>query len=1138
MTGILPRSDGSTNVTENWLSNGSILTSQVHAAAVNGDKCALHKLITANPNIKDAEDQFGRTPLMYCVLADRLDCAEALIKAGVNINKADHSQRTALHLAAQKGNYRFMKLLLSRRANWMQKDLEEMTPLHLATRHKSPKCLALLLKSMAPGEVDTQDKNKQTALHWSAYYNHPEHVKLLIKHDSNIGIPDIEGKIPLHWAASNKDTTAIHTVKCILEAAPTESLLNWQDYEGRTPLHFAVADGNDAVVDVLTLYEGCNITSYDNLFRTPLHWAALLGHAQIGHLLLERNKSGTIPSDSQGATPLHYAAQSNFAETVEVFLNHPSVKDDPDLEGRTAFMWAAGKGSDDVLRTMLRVKSDIDINMADKYGGTALHAAVLSGHVRTVKLLLKYGAQVDAMDVMKHTPLFRACEMGHKEVIHTLIEGGARVDLLDQDGHSPLHWAALGGNADVCQILIQNLINPNMQDYAGRTPLQCAACGGYINCMAILMENKADPNIQDKEGRTALHWSCNNGYLEAVKLLLGYSAFPNHMEINEERFTPLDYALLGEHQEVIQYMLEHGALSIAAIQDIAASKIQAVYKGYMVRKAFQERKNLLMKHEQLRKDAAKKREEENKRKEAEIQKEKKRLESEFNVQQGGANLEINCQLADHYPVNGESTSPTISEQDQLELRTRKDFKKSSRSKSEKTATIRPLLQTWRSIDTIQSHTSSIETGKRELKNGKELTRKSSKGNRVNDHHPYNEGSIANELQSCRQLSPSEKGDASTENDGRIPESARRSNGCKSKPAGFRSGSATKKSVKQQNPPPLICGRHHKITSESFQEYEVPWAKCSRFSPAGSSRPGSAKSVTVNSTDNVGNAMQTSTQCSDTITSVLHPRACPKSRNISGMYNYAIENAPRDRTGSSQSPSTDKCSFTTLNDRSSDIQLIPLEIRVQIVEKERLRKELFRKKNKAAAVIQRAWKSYRIRKTLLLLLRWRCQNGDNVDKTWKQEVAAFTIQLVWRKNLSGSALNGIPRKSSQTFNSKSSCTRAAKQHSVLKQIYGKPQEEKGHNSQQSPPFRNGHISVQKMSGAPVKGIFRRVRSACSTSLSSTYHSQLSLDLTTFNGHTHWSKLQHVQLLGNTGNSKQFSYNMRPHTSKTSKARPKE
>uniref|UniRef100_A0ACB8FU02 Uncharacterized protein n=1 Tax=Sphaerodactylus townsendi TaxID=933632 RepID=A0ACB8FU02_9SAUR len=206
-----------------------------------------------------------------------------------------------------------MKLLLARRADWLKKDLEEITPLHLTTRHKSTKCLVLLLKYMAPGEIDTQDKNKQTALHWSAYYNNPEHVKLLIKHDSNIGIPDVEGKIPLHWAANHKDPSALHTVRCILDAAPTESLLNWQDYEGRTALHFAVADGNVALVDLLTSYEGCNVTSYDNLFRTPLHWAALLGHTQIVHLLLERNKSGTIPSDSQGATPLHYAAQSNFA---------------------------------------------------------------------------------------------------------------------------------------------------------------------------------------------------------------------------------------------------------------------------------------------------------------------------------------------------------------------------------------------------------------------------------------------------------------------------------------------------------------------------------------------------------------------------------------------------------------------------------------------------------------------------------------------------------------------------------------------------------------------------------------------------------------------------------------------------------
>lgn len=40
------------------------------------------------------------------------------------------------------------------------------------------------------------------------------------------------------------------------------------------------------------------------------------------------------------------------------------------------------------------------------------------------------------------------------------------------------------------------------------------------------------------------------------------------------RYTALDYALMGEHYEVCQYMMEQGALSITSIQDIAARKIQ------------------------------------------------------------------------------------------------------------------------------------------------------------------------------------------------------------------------------------------------------------------------------------------------------------------------------------------------------------------------------------------------------------------------------------------------------------------------------------------------------------------------------------------------------------------------------------
>jgi inversin len=39
---------------------------------------------------------------MFCVLADRPECAELLLKAGASVDKKDRGGRTALHWAAHK----------------------------------------------------------------------------------------------------------------------------------------------------------------------------------------------------------------------------------------------------------------------------------------------------------------------------------------------------------------------------------------------------------------------------------------------------------------------------------------------------------------------------------------------------------------------------------------------------------------------------------------------------------------------------------------------------------------------------------------------------------------------------------------------------------------------------------------------------------------------------------------------------------------------------------------------------------------------------------------------------------------------------------------------------------------------------
>ncbi|XP_078258030.1 protein phosphatase 1 regulatory subunit 27-like [Rhinoraja longicauda] len=70
-------------------------------------------------------------------------------------------------------------------------------------------------------------------------------------------------------------------------------------------------------------------------------------------------------------------------------------------------------------------------------GMAALHEAVLSGSLDCVKLLLKYGAEVDQRDENGWTPLHIACSDGHADIARYLLSQGARVDAVNDDGAMP-----------------------------------------------------------------------------------------------------------------------------------------------------------------------------------------------------------------------------------------------------------------------------------------------------------------------------------------------------------------------------------------------------------------------------------------------------------------------------------------------------------------------------------------------------------------------------------------------------------------------------------------------------------------------------------------------------------------------------
>ncbi|XP_049756702.1 ankyrin repeat domain-containing protein 29 isoform X7 [Elephas maximus indicus] len=90
-----------------------------------------------------------------------------------------------------------------------------------------------------------------------------------------------------------------------------------------------------------------------------------------------------------GTAPLWIASQMGHSEVVRVMLLRGAERDAARNDGTTALLKAANKGYSDVIEELLKFSPTLGIL---KNGTSALHAAVLSGNIKTVALLLEAGA--------------------------------------------------------------------------------------------------------------------------------------------------------------------------------------------------------------------------------------------------------------------------------------------------------------------------------------------------------------------------------------------------------------------------------------------------------------------------------------------------------------------------------------------------------------------------------------------------------------------------------------------------------------------------------------------------------------------------------------------------------------------------
>ena len=178
---------------------------------------------------------------------------------------------------------------------------------------------------------------------------------------------------------------------------------------------------------------------------------------------------------------------------------------------------------------------------------TPLIIAAHNGHLNSVKILLRYKADIEDRGTLKKgdevvegcTPLWAAASFGRLDVVKLLIEQNADVDGRTSTGSTPLRTAAINGHLDVVRCLVESGADVNARTITENTPLIVACYHGHLNVVIYLIDKGAFMDLQNKDGSTALHVAAQRGHLEIVRQLLALRAsqLPNNQGL-----TPLLYA--------------------------------------------------------------------------------------------------------------------------------------------------------------------------------------------------------------------------------------------------------------------------------------------------------------------------------------------------------------------------------------------------------------------------------------------------------------------------------------------------------------------------------------------------------------------------------------------------------------------
>lgn len=123
----------------------------------------------------------------------------------------------------------------------------------------------------------------------------------------------------------------------------------------------------------------------------------------------------------------HKAARDGLCEVLkEATKKEINSKDN---DGMTPVLWAAFEGKIDALRLMIGRGGDPD--KTDQFGNSALHLASAKGHFSCVDFLVKFGANIYALDIDNHNPQQLAAINNRDEILHYLDNAAGHLEASD-----------------------------------------------------------------------------------------------------------------------------------------------------------------------------------------------------------------------------------------------------------------------------------------------------------------------------------------------------------------------------------------------------------------------------------------------------------------------------------------------------------------------------------------------------------------------------------------------------------------------------------------------------------------------------------------------------------------------------------